>query len=401
MSEADLSGKAESERSAAHASHGIEDAEAPPGWFTGAVRLLASRLVVSLIVATLGTILLLTLISRLRGLIGILVTALFMSFAIEPAVNRLAARGWRRGVATALVFLVVVVGFVLLFLLVIPAVVQGFQQIAAVAPQWLAKIQQWAAKIGIDVSTQRLSEEIQQNAANIASHAFDLLGGLIGLGATVLSRIFRWTTIGLFTFYIVAEGPRLRRTVCRALPPSRQQQVLFVWEKAIATTGGYFYSRLLLAIVNGTGMYIVLRLTDVPFAAPLAIFVGVVAEFIPTIGTYIAGAAPVAAALLVSVNAALWVLGYILVYQQLENFVISPRLTARTMKLHPAVAFGAAMVGGAIGGILMAFLALPAAAVIQAAVQEYGHQYKVVVPTELTTEAAPRSRRPFLSRKGS
>jgi predicted PurR-regulated permease PerM len=321
--------------------------------------------------------------------------------AIEPAVNRLAARGWRRGVATGLVFLVVVVGFVLLFLLVVPAVAQGFEQIVAVAPEWLAKIQQLAAKIGIDVSTQRLSQEIQQHAGNIASHAFELIGGLIGLGATVLSGIFRWTTIGLFTFYIVAEGPRLRRTVCRVLRPSRQQQVLFVWEKAIATTGGYFYSRLLLAIVNGAGMYVVLRLTGVPFAAPLAIFVGVVAEFIPTIGTYIAGAVPVAAALLTSVNAALWVLGYILVYQQLENFILSPRLTARTMKLHPAVAFGAALVGGAIGGILMAFLALPAAAVIQAAVQEYGRQYQIVVPTDLAAEAAPHSRRSLLSRKGT
>jgi predicted PurR-regulated permease PerM len=400
MSEADIPAEAESERRAP-ASDEAADSEAAPGWVMAAVRLLARRLVITLIAAALGTILLLTLVDRLRGLIGILVTALFLSFAIEPAVNRLAARGWRRGAATGLIFVVVVVGFVLLFLLVVPAIAQGFEQVVTAAPQWLSKIQRWAAAIGIDVSTQRLSQEIQQNARNIASHAFDLLGGLIGLGGTILSRLFRWATIGLFTFYIVAEGPRLRRAVCRGLPPNRQQQVLFVWEQAIATTGGYFYSRLLLAVVNGTGMYLVLRIAGVPFAAPLAIFEGVVAEFIPTIGTYIAGAAPVAVALLTSWSATLWVVGYILVYQQVENFVISPRLTARTMRLHPAVAFGAAMVGGAIGGILMAFLALPAAAVIQAAVQEYGRRYQVVVPTDLTAGAAPHSKRSFLGRRGS
>ncbi len=98
-----------------------------------------------------------------------------------------------------------------------------------------------------------------------------------------------------------------------------------------------------------------------PFAAPLAIFEGLVAEFIPIVGTYIAGAAPIFVALLSSPAAGIAALAYVLIYQQIENYVLSPRLTARTMALHPAVAFAAALIGGAIGGILTAFLALPVA----------------------------------------
>ena len=89
---------------------------------------------------------------------------------------------------------------------------------------------------------------------------------------------------------------------------------------------------------------------------------GIVAEFIPIVGTYIGGAVPIlvaflaAATSLASPAAGLWAVGYVLVYQQIENYILSPRITAKTMSLHPAVAFAAALIGGALGGLFMAFL---------------------------------------------
>ena len=130
--------------------------------------------------------------------------------------------------------------------------------------------------------------------------------------------------------------------------------------------------------MNGSLTYLVLRLLAVPFASALAVFVGVVAAFIPTVGTYIAGAVPVFIALLTDPLDAVWLIVWFVIYQQLENIWLSPRLTAKTMSLHPAIAFGAAFLGGAIGGVVAAFLALPAAGVIQAAVQTYTQKYEVV-----------------------
>jgi predicted PurR-regulated permease PerM len=133
-----------------------------------------------------------------------------------------------------------------------------------------------------------------------------------------------------------------------------------------------------LAIINGTGLYITLRAFSVPFAAPLAIFEGVVAEFIPIVGTYIAGIPPALVAFLYSTPAGFATLAYLLIYQQIENYILSPRLTAKTMALHPATAFAAALIGGALGGLLTAFLALPVAGVIQAAASEFGKRYEVI-----------------------
>jgi predicted PurR-regulated permease PerM len=133
-------------------------------------------------------------------------------------------------------------------------------------------------------------------------------------------------------------------------------------------------------------MYVTLRITNVPFAAPLAIFEGIVAEFIPIVGTYIGGAVPILVAFLSSTTAGIWAVGYVLVYQQIENYLLSPHITARTMSLHPAVAFAAALIGGALGGLFTAFLALPVAGVIQAAVKEWSKSYEVVAEVQV---AAP------------
>jgi predicted PurR-regulated permease PerM len=145
-------------------------------------------------------------------------------------------------------------------------------------------------------------------------------------------------------------GPRLRRTVCSVLPPDRQQLAMRIWELATESTGGYVYSRALLAGVSATATTLFLALVGVPYPFALGIWVGLVSQFVPAIGTYLAGALPVLIALFHDPVDAVWVLLFITLYQQFENLVLSPRITARTMSLHPAVAFGAVIAGGAILG---------------------------------------------------
>jgi predicted PurR-regulated permease PerM len=367
-----------------------------PAWAKPVVRLAARELFWVLVLSALAVGLISYLGERLSGFLSILFMALFLSFAIEPAADWFASRGMRRGYATALVFFIILVAMTGLVALIVPAIVQGFQQAVDYAPEWIDTIVRWLRRLGIDVSGDKLISEIQSNAQNIASYAADFAGNIFGIGASILGAMFRWATIALFTFYFVAEGPKMRRVICSALPPARQQEMLFVWNQAIEKTGGYFYSRLLLAIINGTGMYITLRAFDVPFAAPLAVFEGVVAAFIPIIGTYLAGIPPVLVAVLTSPTAGIAALAYILIYQQIENYFLSPRLTAKTMALHPAVAFAAALIGGALGGLLAAFLALPVAGVVQAAVQAYGKRYQVV-GDQLTEEAPTKPEKPSRS----
>jgi predicted PurR-regulated permease PerM len=117
-----------------------------------------------------------------------------------------------------------------------------------------------------------------------------------------------------------------------------------------------------------------------------------VAEFIPLVGTYVAAVVPVTVTLAeVGVVGALIVLGELVVYQAVENYWLSPRVSQKTMQLNAGIAFGAAMAGGAVGGFVGAFFALPVAAVVQSFVATYSRRYEV---TESALTRMPESGRP-------
>lgn len=309
-----------------------------------------------------------TFLSHLSQLLLWILIALFLSFALEPAVNWLSRRGMRRGVATGLIFLAAVLLGVLTIAVMVPFIVQGVISVVRNLPGWLDEASRLTEEwFGVQVSTEDLRSQIFSAESSLRSFAGDIAGNVIGAGTAALGLVFQAFTIGFFLFYFVAEGPRFRRGVCSLLPREKQDDVLFVWGTAIDKTGGYFYSRLLLALINGVLFFVVLFVLGVPGAPALALFSAVIATFIPIVGTYVGAAVPILASLAsVGLGRTLIVLGWVVVYQQVENLFLAPRISARTMELHPAVAFSAALAGGLLGGVIWAFLALPIAATVQA-----------------------------------
>ncbi|MGH8985948.1 MAG: AI-2E family transporter [Acidimicrobiia bacterium] len=332
------------------------------------------------------------LIRELRGLLLILLVSLFLALALEPAVNYLGRRGWRRGVATGLVFLGLVVAIAGFVAAISVLVVDQVSSFADEADSYGDQIEDYArdwfdADIDVDEAIDDLTDEdgplrefAENNAADIAT--------------AVLGGVFQAFTVALFTFYLVADGPRLRRAICSILRPERQREVLRAWELAIDKTGGYIYSRALLALLSATATWIALTIIGVPYALALALWVGIISQFIPVVGTYIGGALPVVIAGLHEPVDIIWTLAFIIVYQQIENYLFAPRITAHTMEMHPAVAFGTVIAGAALIGPVGAVLALPAAAVGQAFVSTYVQRHDVV-ESSLTREPR-RRRRPLL-----
>jgi predicted PurR-regulated permease PerM len=340
------------------------------------------RLLLQIVITVFAAYAAFSLFRRLRDLIVWLVAALFLSFALEPGVNWLVGRGWRRGAATAVLLFALALLVIVAIALMVPLVIDQVEELVQRLPGFLREASVYTERwVDVELTSERLLEQIAGAQTSVAR----LAANVASIGAFLLGVLFQLLTIGLFTFYFVADGPRVRRAVCSILPPRAQREVLTAWEVAIDKTGGYLYSRLLLAIINAAFTYVVLQVLGVPFAVPLAIWQGFVSQFIPVVGTYIAAAVPLLVALLEDPWTALFFTIFVLVYQQIENYLLAPRITARTMQLHPAVAFGAALAGGSIYGLLGAFLALPAAAVIQATVSTYLTRHEVI-ESELTRE---------------
>jgi predicted PurR-regulated permease PerM len=270
---------------------------------------------------------------------------------------------------------IVVVGFIGLM---VPLTVDQTLRLVERIPSYLDSLAEFLARFDIEFDVDQVGAALTSVDSSLESVSRDVLGSVFGVGSRLLSTFLELLTIGLFTFYITADAPRLRRTLLSVLTPERQREVLHVVEIAIEKTGGYFYSRALLAGLASLVTWLVLTLLDVPFALPLGIWVGVISQFIPVIGTYLGGILPVLIALLEDPWDALWVIVFILVYQQIENYLIAPRVTARTMALHPAVAFGSAIVGGTMMGVAGAVMALPVAATIQAYISTYLHRHELI-----------------------
>ena len=334
-------------------------------------------------------------IVRVRGLLITLLVSLFLSFAMEPAVQWLARRGVRRGMGTMLVFLaagVMAAGFIASM---VPLIIDQAGNLIDAAPGVVDNLAERAQSLpgglgdGVSDWLEEAKETLPEQLPGVASN---LAGGVIGLGSTLLGGILNLLTTLLVTFYLVADGPRLRRALVSRLDPVDQRDLLGWWELAIKKTGGYVYSRALTAVASAAFHSIAFSVIGIPYATALGIWVGIVSSLIPVIGTYFAGALPLLIALADEPFDALWVLIAVIVYQQVENYLVVPRITAVTLELHPAVAFLSVLAGGALLGATGALLALPAAAIATALVSAYGERHELPAH-ELLADLEPKHAR--------
>jgi predicted PurR-regulated permease PerM len=316
-----------------------------------------------------------------RHLLGMLVIATFFALAMIPGINALQRR-WdiRRGTAVAIIYLIAVIVVGLMVGILIPSIVKFAGAVSENIGAWLAEFNTWSSDtFG---STVIEDPDASSEAVSHAMYAIAEWGGnILGAITTGIGVVFDIFTIAAFAFYIAADFPRIVRAFMGRMPPERQRLFGWIAEQSIEQTGGYFYSRMLLMMVNSGLGFLVMMILGLPlvYALFLAVFMGFVSAFIPFIGTYIGAAIPIIVLLAVEgVGPAIIMTVYIIVYQQAENYWLSPRFSSQTMELNGAIAFGGALAGGAIAGPMGAFMALPVAALITAIIKNTGKTYEVV-----------------------
>lgn len=316
---------------------------------------------------------------RLSGLLLLLLISVFLTFAIEPGVDRLARRGWRRGTATLTILLGVLATFLVFVGAIGTLVGSQVADLLSESETYIRDSVDWInSTFGSQVDPQSVVDEFNDPDGRVQEFIQSQGDEAVRVSVTAIGVIFQGLSVLLFTFYLVADGPRLRRAICSRLRPSRQEVVLRTWDIAITKTGGYLYSRALLALLSALSHWVLFQMLGTPAPIALALWVGLFSQFLPVVGTYIAGVLPVLVTLVDSPVDATIVLIFIIVYQQVENFLLTPRITSRTMELHPALAFGAAIGGASLLGAIGAILALPAVAMAQALVTGWGQRYDVV-----------------------
>ena len=343
--------------------------EGTPSWVKGAI--------LRLLMGVVALFVLWWLAQKLSSLLIVIFVSVFLSFAIEPAVNSLESRGVRRGLGTGAVFLLIIGGIVVFGIAMGQVIAEQITEFVDEAPERIESLETWLRdNVDDEIDLGELQRTVS-DSGEFQSRATDIAGGLVDFGGALIRALFDIFTIALFTFYLVVDGPKLRRTLCSLLPPEQQKTVLNIWDIGTAKTGGYIVSRLILVAIAFIVHWIAFELLGVRFALVLAIWVALLSQFVPVIGTYVAAVLPILISLADEPIIALWVLIFMVVWQQVENYLVMPKVTAQTMEVHPAVAFGSVIAGTLILGPVGALLALPVSATLQGFISSYASRYQV------------------------
>ena len=317
--------------------------------------------------------------SQNLNFILLLAVSLLIAIAMDPAVTALAARGWRRGVATTLIMLsifLLVIGFLTLFGGIL------FSQAASLIsnlPEIVTNFTAWVNQTfnqQLDPAT--IVAQLNVQPSQLAGAAGNFAGGIVGVISGIIGALFQVLTLALFVFYFSADAPRIRRQIGSMMNSNAQRVLDTTWDITVKKTGGYVISKLIMAIASGTAHAIFFSIVGVPYWLPLAIIIGVTSQFIPTIGTFLGVLIPILSVIFTDPNLALYITIFAVLYQQLENYLISPRLSKITMDIHPAIAFGSVIVFANLFGVVGAFVSVPIAAAMVALFDTYRKRYELI-----------------------
>jgi predicted PurR-regulated permease PerM len=343
----------------------------------------AWRVVSRAILFTIGVLLLLWLLGLIASVIVKLMLAVILAAGMKPLVDRLTAVERRRqGLWTPPRGLVVLAVYITTILLV--SVVGGLilQVVISEVQNLVNGVPVYAPKIVARVND--LLDLIPGGRNLVAD--FDIAGQLSGL----VSRLFGVFSQALLVFqyvlnllgglldvlmilllalYITTDGPRIGRYLRAFLPADRHEQAARVTDRIFIRLGGWVSGQILLCLIIGSMSWIGLVIIGVPYAAVLALIAGIL-EAVPNIGPIIAAVPAIMIAALYSPFQALLVLILYVIIQQLENYVIVPRVMSRAVELHPLAVLLALLIGGELLGVLGAVLAVPVTAAISVVVDE-------------------------------
>jgi predicted PurR-regulated permease PerM len=324
------------------------------------------------IVLVLATIVLLYIVVQTRQILTWILIAAFFAVAIYPAVGLVQRRvlgGRRRALATLLVFL--------LFVLVLAGIIAAFAvptaqegtRFAGQLPGLINEARAGHGPVGELLVRTHALQWAQDNQDKIRSFATGLTTPAAGVAKGIATGIAGALTVFVLAYLMVLQGPALVEGTVGLFEPRNAARIRRVGTDCARAITGYVSGNLLISVICGGLTYLVLRLTGVPFAALIALFVAI-ADLIPLVGATLGAIVACFAGFVHSIPAGIILVVFFVVYQQLENHLLQPMIFSRTVRLNPLTVLIAILIAAELAGILGALLAIPIAGMIQAIVQD-------------------------------
>lgn len=302
-------------------------------------------------------------LSQLGTAMTLMLAAFAIALSLNPLVELLENRGMSRGPAVGIVFAGLVTLFAVISWIVLPPLITQATDIVNNAPQTLNNLLNDPRVVELDDQYDLIARGREELTRMVSDGDVwrQVFGGVLGVGRFLASGVFAGLTILILTLYFITSLPVIKSAAYAAVPASRRARVEPLAEEIMRRVGAYAIGQLFVALVNAVFSYLMMMIVGIPFAAVLAVAVGLLG-LVPMVGAT-AGAVLVAAVAVVDdPRKALIVIVYYIVYQQLENYALMPKIMQRTVSVPGALTIVAALVGATLMGMLGALLAIPLAA---------------------------------------
>jgi predicted PurR-regulated permease PerM len=323
----------------------------------------------------LGVILAYAVFLGVRNAASILVLifiAAFLAIGLNPAVSWLRGRGIPRGGAVAIVALVVLGLLVGAVIALVPPLVTQTNALIKNVPDYVSQLQRNQAIKDLIVRYDIMAKVTSAVNAGTVGNA---VGGVVGGAKLIFGTIFNTLTVLVLTIYFMAAFDRLREAAYSLVPASRRTRVRLLTDEILSKVGAYMVGALAIAVVAGLSSFVLAMILGLAYPFALAVVVAV-CDLIPQIGATLGAVIVSLVGFASSLTAGLVCVGFFIVYQQVENYLIYPSVMRRSVKVSDVAAVVAALLGVALFGVVGALVAIPMVAAIQLIIRE------VVVPSQ-------------------
>jgi len=295
-------------------------------------------------------------------LVQVLIAA-FIAISLDPAIRWLIQRRVRRGQAVAIIFLTLTLVLAVFLLAFLPPLIKQGTSLTTDFPGYVDRLREHSPSLRSIEDKFELKDKIHDFAKTVPSK---LGHSALVFGQRFLGALLSALLVFALTIYFMIDLPRLRRGLVRLFPKRRRRAVNEAVNVVIDKVGSYMIGNLIISAIAGVATFIALEALRIPFALPLAFFVALT-DLIPMVGAALGAAVCVIVAFATS---NLWpqtilVAAFFALYQQLENYLIAPRVMRNAVEMPAVAVLLAALLGGSVLGLIGALMAIPVAAAIR------------------------------------
>jgi len=303
----------------------------------------------------------------ITNVLVLIVIALFLAVGLNPFVERLESRGLKRRWAV----LTVAGTCLLLFAGFVTAIAQP---LAEQTSGLIASLPHHLQQLSHNSTVQRIDAKYNvvgrlQSLLSQADTAKMIAGGILGFGEFLISSVFKAFTVLVMTIYFLGSLPSIKQSTYQLVPASRRARVGALADGVLARVGGYVSGAVTVAALAGLAAYLMLAVLGIPYMLPLALLI-TLTDFVPLVGATIGALITTVIVLFDSPAKAVVTAIFFVIYQQFENFVVYPRVMARSVDVPPMIAVIAALIGASLLGVVGALLAIPLSAGVLYIVRE-------------------------------